>query len=305
MPPPTRRGQHSPRKMSVPQGIGNGTSGQRSGTVRNDHPKASRQPWNRGSTEGSGSGCQSGPSEGREVAPPRPCPCWWALVLGSSLGALWAGREASALPLICCVPPGCPGLSGPHFFTRTASRAREPAVSHPSCAVWAPPAPSAQSMLGLLRLQLSHLRSPGMGPRQERQPPRPGQFSKPNPGQPAWGSPMAAPSHPCHQVTLCLWQHHLQVRFFLLVSDPDGKCPELPLLWALGLPVPAHLLLPPTLPTHSSRRRGNWPRPSSHTLVTPLSLYLSAFSPPTLSHQAETSCRGWCEGGGGGCTGPS
>lgn len=89
------------------------------------------------------------------------------------------------------------------------------------------------------------------------------------------------------------WGQHLQVSFFLLASDPEGERPELPLLWGDGAPRVTTLPLPPNSlpspPEETKLAQASQSHPSH-----PLSLYPSAFPHPhTLSHQAETSCRGW------------
>lgn len=114
---------------------------------------------------------------------------------GGSLGR--EGRLSFASNLLRA--PGMPWPLRASFLYPDSEESRGARCKSSSCAVRAPPAPSAQSMRGLLHLQLSHLRSPETGRRQERQPPRPGQFSQTRGSQrgaPRWlPFPPLSPSH--------------------------------------------------------------------------------------------------------------
>lgn len=102
MPPPTRRGQHNPRKCQPHRELAWRTTGQRFGILCNDQPKESRQHWGTEPAQGLWQGlflrCPT--EKGREVAPPTASTV-------ADRHQLWGGSQG---------PGGSPGQGGTSQF---------------------------------------------------------------------------------------------------------------------------------------------------------------------------------------------
>ena len=125
--------------------------------------------------------------------------------------------------------------------------------------------------------QLSHPRSPEIGPRQGRQPsPDQGGLANQPWRKPAWGLPRLLPLPTLVTGPLgTTWGRHLQVSLFLLLSDPEGKHQSSSRCGASHAPRVGALPSPPQIPNFplEEMKLASW---ACHILVTQLSLYPSA-----------------------------